>query len=273
MSCLQRHFPSSLVSIEGHQAIIKGNCNEHVKRLPDSSIDVIITSPPYNIGVAYNSYKDDLSQTDYLHWLSGLSKQLARVLREGGSLFLNVGSTNVNPWLAHDVASAFREDFRLQNNIIWAKSVSIGDDSFGHFKPVNSRRFLNNTYENIFHFSKTGSVEIDRLAVGVPFKDKSNVARWGHKSDKRCAGNIWHIPYKTVSSKAEKFNHPAGFPEELPVRCLKLHGGKELTVLDPFLGAGTTLVAAEKLGYYGIGFEMDPEYADAAIKRIAGCIS
>src|SRR5690606_1924398 len=94
--------------------------------------------------------------------------------------FLNIGATNKNPWLAFDVASQAREIFHLQNHIIWAKSISIGDDTIGHFKPITSQRFLNNLYEDVFHFTKTGAVALDRRAIGVPFKYKSNIKRFGH---------------------------------------------------------------------------------------------
>ncbi|MCH4025611.1 MAG: site-specific DNA-methyltransferase [Acetobacter fabarum] len=262
-------FPRNVTHV-GKQTIVHGSCLKQIKRLPDASVDVIITSPPYNIGIAYRSYDDTMPRKEYLKWLSRLSKQLSRVLKEDGSFFLNVGSTSSDPWIALEVASSFRNDFILQNNIIWTKSISIDEQSFGHFKPINSARYLNNNYENIFHFSKTGKTIIDRLAVGVPFKDKTNISRWGHTLDKRCAGNVWHIPYKTVSSKTQKFNHPASFPEELPMRCMKLHGGEDLVVLDPFLGSGTTLVAAEKLGHHGIGFEIDDSYVETSVARVEG---
>lgn len=190
------------------------------------------------------------------------------MLKDSGSFFLNVGSTNTDPWLSFDVAAAFRESFVLQNTIIWAKSVSIGCDTVGHFKPITSHRFLNQNHESIFHFTKTGAIRIDRLAVGVPFKDKSNIARWGHERDRRCAGNVWFIPYKTVQSKTQKFNHPAGFPIDLPIRCIKLHGADGGMVLDPFAGTGTTLLAAENLGCDGIGIEIDREYASTAHERL-----
>jgi site-specific DNA-methyltransferase (adenine-specific) len=179
-----------------------------------------------------------------------------------------VGSTNSDPWIAQDVASAFRDVFVLQNHIIWVKSISIGDDTVGHFKPISSQRFLNHNHESLFHFTKFGGVPLDRIGVGVPFKDKSNIVRWGHKSDRRCAGNVWFIPYKTVKSRSQKFDHPAGFPVGLPERCIRLHGMKHATVLDPFLGAGTTLVAAQRLACDGIGIEIDGAYAKTAAERI-----
>ena len=130
-------------------------------------------------------------------------------------------------------------------------------------------RGISNNHEAVFHFTKEGDVKIDRLAIGVPFKDKTNIARWGHKKDRRCAGNAWFIPYPTVRLKSQKFDHPAGFPVELPERCIRLHGYEEgLSVLDPFLGAGSTLVASARLGCEGIGIEIDRQYADAALERL-----
>jgi site-specific DNA-methyltransferase (adenine-specific) len=251
------------------QTIVHGDCLKELQATAGESVDVVVTSPPYNIGVAYQSYDDNRPMNDYLEWLKGIGSEIKRVLKQDGSFFLNVGSTNVSPWIAFDVAFALRDIFVLQNTILWVKSLSIGEDTVGHFKPISSQRFLNNNHESIFHFTGSGSVTVDRLAIGVPFKDKSNIARRGHEQDRRCAGNVWFIPYKTVQSKAEKFGHPAGFPTELPARCIKLHGvTSETMVLDPFAGTGTTLVAAASLGCRGIGIEIDRHYAEKAAERL-----
>src|SRR5262249_18418057 len=147
-------------------------------------------------------------------------------LKPRGSFFLNIGGTNKDPWIAADVAVALRDVFRLQNHIIWVKAIAIDGRMTGHYKPVNSKRFLNHAHESIFHFTPNGDVEIERLAIGVPFEDKSNIERRGHAEDLHCAGDAWFIPYKTVQSGVEKFDHPAGFPVELAARCIKLHGLK-----------------------------------------------
>ncbi len=252
----------------GRQKIELGDCVLRLAAMRDASVDVIVTSPPYNIGVAYRSYRDRRPRASYLAWLAGIGAELLRVLKPGGSFFLNVGSTGADPWISLDVASAFRDKFALQNHIVWAKSLSIGNDTVGHFKPISSRRFLNHNHEAIYHFTRFGDVLIDRLAIGVPFKDKSNIERWGHKTDRRCGGNVWFIPYKTVRSKAQKYDHPAGFPVELPAKCIELHGVADAVVLDPFLGTGTTLVAAERLGCRGLGIEVDPTYAETAVLRL-----
>jgi DNA methylase len=102
----------------------------------------------------------------------------------------------------------------------------------------------------------------------MPFQDKSNIARRGHERDLRCRGNTWFIPYSTVKSKAQKFNHPGTFPVELPLWCIYLHGGSSPTVLDPFAGTGTTLVAARLAGVQGIGIDIDPAYIETAKLRV-----
>jgi site-specific DNA-methyltransferase (adenine-specific) len=252
----------------GTQTIHIGDCGTVLQGLPERTVDVVVTSPPYNIGLRYNSYDDGGERGTYLAWMGEIAALLARVLKDDGSFFLNIAGTNSDPWIAWDVANAMRETFRLQNSIIWVKSISIADRSFGHFKPVNSRRYLNHTHEMIFHFTKAGATQVDRLAVGVPFQDKSNIARWGHAADRRCAGDVWFIPYETIRSKGQRHHHPSPFPLELPERCIRLHGKADATVLDPFLGIGSTLLAAQRLGCVGIGIEVDRAYAEAAVRRL-----
>lgn len=257
----------------GRHKIVLSDCVTYLQGMEANLVDVCVTSPPYNIGVAYQSHNDRMPKAAYLAWMGTIAFEIARVLRPDGSFFLNVGGTNVDPWIATEVAHQFANAFQLQNNIIWVKSVTVGGETFGHFKPITSKRFLNNNFESIFHFTKTGSTPIDRLSIGAPFKDKSNIARWGHAEDRRCDGNVWFIPYKTVRSKAQKFDHPAGFPVDLPLRCIYMHGKKSAVVLDPFMGAGTTLVAAERAGATGIGIEIDSAYAQTAASRLQDEVS
>lgn len=256
------------MSVIGDQEIIVADCLSYMRTMAACSVDAVVYSPPYNIGIKYHVYNDKKPRDAYIAWLRDISIEIARILRPDGSYFLNMGSTNIDPWMEIDVAQSLRNIMVLQNRIIWVKSISIGDDTVGHFKPINSKRFLNHNHETIFHFTLTGEVTIDRLAVGVPFKDKSNISRRGHAQDKRCAGNVRFIPYDTVQSKQEKFDHPAGFPVGLAEFCIKLSGIQSGVVLDPFVGTGTTLVAAAKLGWKGIGIEIDQKYADTALARL-----
>jgi site-specific DNA-methyltransferase (adenine-specific) len=256
-----------------------GDCVAGMAQLPDDCIDLAVTSPPYNLGIKYGKYSDTDTRDAYLQWSTKWAAEVRRVLKPHGSLFLNIGSAPSSPMLPHELVMRLREVFILQNVIHWIKSITIenrdGDvSSYGHFKPISSKRFLNDCHEYIFHFTKTGHVEIDRLAVGVPYQDKSNIARWSHTrgGDARCRGNTWFIPYETIQNRAKERPHPATFPIQLAEWCIKLHGVKRIeTMLDPFLGIGNSAVAAQRCGVKEfIGFEIDEEYLAEAKRRVAG---
>lgn len=248
--------------------LICGDCRAVLPRLPERSVDVVVTSPPYNLGLPYSRYDDSLSETAYLGWMVQMAGQVRRVMRDNASFFLNITGSPAEPWLPFELIVRLRELFVLQNHITWIKSVAVGANSVGHFKPVGGKRFLHHNHEHIFHLTITGEVKLDRLAIGVPFKDKSNIARRGHPQDLRCRGNTWFIPYETVQTRADKFHHPAGFPVTLPRWCIRLHGATDALVLDPFMGTGSTLVAAELEGARGIGIELAEEYVRIAKRRI-----
>lgn len=174
---------------------------EALKTLASGSVSCAITSPPYNIGKTYNTHTDN--RDDYLPWLQTVFTELKRTLKNDGHFFLQMGGIATNPLIPNEVLSrALASGWMLQNQIVWVKSISIGEDSYGPFTPVNSSRFVNQTYEFIFHLTKTGQQPIDRLSIGVPFADKSNIERFAHKHDVRCRGNVWYIPYATHSFAA-----------------------------------------------------------------------
>jgi len=237
------------------------------KELDDKSINIVVTSPPYNIGVEYNSYNDSKEFGEYLDWIEEIAKDCFRVLKDDGSFFFNIGDKVSDQLKAFEVAKRISKYFKLQNTIHWIKSIAVPEKgiTIGHYKPVNSERFLNNCHEYIFHFTKTGSVRLNKLAVGVPYADKSNIGRYSD-IDARDRGNTWFFNYETV---AESKLHPAEFPLDLPLMCIKLHGfNKNTVVLDPFMGSGTTAVAAHRLGCKYIGFEIDEHYIKLAESRL-----
>ena len=253
------------------------DCVEGMARLPFAAIDLVVTSPPYNLDINYGKYSDRQDRKSYLKWCGLWAAQVRRVLKADGSFFLNVGAAPSNPMLPHQLVMQFSELFVLQNTIHWIKSISIEDKttalrSHGHFKPISSKRFLHDCHEYLFHFSIEGKVELDRLAIGVPYADKSNIARWSHTqgSDLRCRGNTWFVPYKTIQSRRQERPHPATFPVQLAEWCIKLHGAERVgTMLDPFLGIGNSAVAARKCEIEKfIGFEIDEKYLIEARRRI-----
>lgn len=228
-----------------------------------------------------NRYQDTLSQVEYLTWIDAWVAAAARVLRPDGSLFLNVGAKPSDPWTALDVAQAVRPHLRLQNLIHWIKSIAIErssagaaagltkDLAVGHYKPINSDRFLNDCHEFIFHFTPHGSTALDRLALGVPYQDQSNVGRWRAGAEGvRCRGNTWFIPYETIQRRDRDRPHPATFPSRLPEQCLRLHGLDRIQLaMDPFTGLGSTAVACARLGINFVGSDLDESYLKVAVER------
>ena len=275
------------------------DCITGMSRLADESVDLVVTSPPYNLGISYRKYSDRQDRRSYLGWCGEWAGEVRRVLKSDGSFFLNIGAAPSNPMLPHEIVMTLRGSFVLQNTIHWIKSIAIEEfcshrpvagqanaaprtghrpvatnaRSFGHFKPINSRRFLNDCHEYVFHFTKSGRVELNRLALGVPYVDKSNIARWRHTrgDDLRCRGNTWFVPYETIQNREEERPHPATFPVQLVEWCIKLHGASRIeTMLDAFLGIGNSAVAAQRCGVERfIGFEIDEAYLAEAQRRIA----
>ncbi len=258
------------------------DCIKGIKIMKKQSLlaDVIITSPPYNIGKKYNQYNDEKPREKYLDMIELVAEECSNIMNKSSSFFLNVGGKPSDMWIPLDIAHRFRKKLILQNVIHWVKSISlpkkdagnyqniIGDISVGHYKPVNSNRYLNNCHEYIFHFTKNGDVELDKLAIGVPYQDKSNIGRWKMATDDlRPRGNTWFIPYETIRKSR---SHPTIFPLKLPEMCLKLHGLEKIKlVMDPFMGIGSTAIACKKLGINYIGFEMDKSYIEIARKSLS----
>ena len=250
--------------------------------LEKGSVDVVVTSPPYNLGTAYKAYDDSVPRREYLDWLEEWVSVVRGVLHDEGSLFLNIGAKPSDPTVPFEVLARMQNHLKLQNVIHWVKSIAIekeavgnypgitGNIAVGHYKPINSPRYLSDCHEYVFHLTKRGDVKLDRLAVGVEYQDKSNIGRWkSAKQDRRCRGNTWFVPYTTIRSRDKQRPHPATFPVELPRMCARLHGlDRTNTVMDPFLGIGTAAVACVDLGVDFIGFETDHAYFQEARRRL-----
>ena len=239
------------------------------ENLAPKSVSVVVTSPPFNLGIRYNSHEDNLPWEKYVEWLEKVFVEIQRVLRDDGSFFLNVGSSRRKPWNAMRIAEVAGKYFVLQNEIVWVKAITVEGETHGHFSPVVGNRFLNHSFEMIFHFTRDGKRPLDRLAVGVKYNDPKNQVRSKSHSNLRCGGDVWFIPYETIQGESEKGYHPAIFPVELAKRCIELAGiGKETVVLDPFCGEGSTLVAAKNLGVTAIGIDIDPVYCEQTRRRL-----
>tara|TARA_B100000424_G_scaffold251902_1_gene227759 strand:+ start:855 stop:1646 length:792 start_codon:yes stop_codon:yes gene_type:complete len=249
------------------------DCLNVLPTLSDKSVDLIITSPPYNIGRSYNKYNDN--RKDYVSWLIKIFNDCCRILKTDGHLFLNLSSTKNYPFACYKIAEQL--DWQLQNNIIWAKSIEIDGYVRGYSTPTSSKRYLQNGWEHIFHFTKNGNTEIDLEWSGVPYNtDYNNAVRNEKRSGKswRTTTTCWYYTYKSKATKeinrqitGDKL-HPAIYPNSLVEKCIKVSGLKKGIVLDPFMGTGTTGLVAKKYNLNFTGIEIDQDYFEFAKQRI-----
>lgn len=228
--------------------IYQYDCMTFTKMLDTESIDLIVTSPPYKDKDGYD-----------INYLTGLFKELHRVAKSESLFFLNFGhlaEDKFRPFQTCD--AAIRGGWKLNDTITWVKN---------HYSPIRGTKHLNNLTEFIFILYKDKMPALDRLSIGVPYRDKSNVGRYADK-DLKCGGNVWHINYETISNKDDKL-HPDRFPPELPARCIKLSGIKQGSIVfDPFAGSGTTALSAKNLGMRFVGAEKNINYFEIAKKRL-----
>lgn len=229
--------------------LINGDCRIEMAKFENEFFDLCITSPPYK---NENEYSEELIRHSF--------QEIYRLLKKNTLFYLNFGA------LANDKFRPFRVcqialeiGFKLNDTIIWVKN---------HYKPIQGRRRVNNLSEFIFVLYKGEMPELNRLAIGIPYVDKSNAKRFNGGLNLHCAGNVWYINYETINHSDQK-PHPDRFPTELPLRCIKLCGYPITTILDPFCGSGTTGLASKILGKKFIGIEKDNEIYQRAISRLS----
>lgn len=231
--------------------------SERMPEVPSGSVDVIVTSPPYNRGKRYHPrYSDRLPEEDYHRLLLRVFGECHRVLAPGGAFFLNIGDSAGDQGKSERVCQWAQEaGFVRFQTLVWVKTL-LGK---GHFTPSGRGRSFSNVFEHIFLLSKGPRPRLDVMAIGIPYADKSNIGRYG-THDLRDAGNVWFIPYRETTGPVEKKGHEAPFPVELPWRALRCVP-QARRALDPFAGTGATLAAAQSLGIEGIGYEPFPRVA------------
>ncbi len=232
---------------------------EYMSELEDESIDLVITSPPYNRGKTYSSdfgefHNDKMVDTEYYSFLTTIWSECYRVAKSSALFFLNIGDSAGDQGKSEKVAqSAENASWKRIQDIVWVKSF-LGK---GHYTPSGGNQRLNNLWEHIFLFAKnTKEYKIDPKAIGIPYTDKSNIGRYSD-TDLRDPGNVWLIPYVKTTGATIKKGHEAPFPIGLPYKCIKMVPNVK-TVLDPFGGTCSTLAASLKLGIRGYAYEKYP---------------
>ena len=266
--------------------LIHGDCLEKMKDIPDGSIDLIVTSPPYNIGKNYGIYKDNLPLDDYYKWLTSCCTEMFRVIKPNRSIFINICDIGVSNKDAEGerrigergnfyviphhvvVISEFIKMKHAQylNPIIWKKpsnhtSQFGGNARFCGTYPYPANCHIPSEIEYILHFRKNGKFE--KVDKDIKSISKLSKERWMELSSQ-----VWEF-----NGVSRTKSHPAQYPIELPKRCVEGWSFCKDVVLDPFMGSGTTGVACINTNRNFIGIEQEQKYVDIANNRIKDAAS
>jgi len=238
--------------------IICADCIKTLKKMPNESVDIIITSPPYNFEMKYDNYKDKKGWNKYFEFLNSVWKECHRVLKKGGRICINVQPLFSEYIPSHHIISKQLLDlgFLWKTEILWDKhNYNAKYTAWGSWKSP-SMPYLKYTWEFIEVFCKESQK-----------KEKTNGEETDLTGDefKKWVYAKWDIAPEKNMKEAE---HPAMFPEEIPRRLIKLFSYINDIVLDPFNGVGTTTAVAKKLSRHFIGVDISKKYCEYAKQRL-----
>lgn len=232
-----------------------GDCRQLLKEVPDESVNLVVTSPPYNIGKPYGKYKDKIALNNWEELINDVTQEVHRILTPDGSFFLNLSPVPFGegkeilplPYIGYKI---FKDnDFYLRNMITW---------TFNNMQNCTNR--LSGRYENILWGVKDINNYVFNLdEIRIPYITQNDKRLEGGKG--RNPTDVWYFDrVNNMTKKKLNLSHPTVYPLPMIMRILKMSSNPGDTILDPFLGSGTTLVAAKILGRNGIGFELDENY-------------
>ncbi len=229
---------------------------EAMGELPDCSVHLMVTSPPYNVG---KDYDQDLGLGEYLAFLERVWCESLRVLVPGGRMCINVANLGRKPYLplhAYISEQANRLGFLMRGEIIWNKAASASPSTaWGSWKSA-SNPILRDVHEYILVFCK------GMFKRPNPEKRASTITRDEFLEYNK---SVWNFP----AEMARKVGHPAPFPVELPRRLIQMYTFENEVILDPFMGSGQTALAALKSGRHYVGYEVEEKYVALASQRIS----
>jgi DNA modification methylase len=229
--------------------------SEHMEELPDNSVHLMVTSPPYNVGKEYDK---GLTLDEYKSLLANVFKEVYRVLIPGGRACINVANLGRKPYIplnALIVQSMLDIGFLMRGEIIWDKGPSAAASTAWGSWCSPSNPTLRDVHEYIIIFSKDTFSRHKPKARNISITREEFLA-W--------TKSVWSFP----AESATKIGHPAPFPVELPLRLVKLYTFEGEVVLDPFMGSGTTAIAALQTNRYYVGYDIEANYVELAEKRI-----
>jgi DNA modification methylase len=229
--------------------------SEKMSELPDNSIHLMVTSPPYNVGKDYDS---NLSLEEYRDLLKRVFQETYRVLVPGGRACVNIANLGRKPYLplhSYIIEDMHKIGFLMRGEVIWNKASSASQSfAWGSWLSATNPT-LRDVHEYILIFSKEG------FARKKPVNRKPTITK---EEFMEFTKSIWTFS----AERARRVGHPAPFPVELPYRLIQLYTFEGEVVLDPFVGSGTTCVAALKTNRKYVGYDTDKKYCDLAENRI-----
>jgi len=269
------------LSLASHR-LIEGDAIAALDEVPDSSCGLVVTSPPYNVGKEYER-ENRMSLDEYLLWLDPIVEKICNKVKSDGHICWQVGNFVKNgqvfPLDYYFYKMIMDRGFKLRNRIIW------------HFNfGLHAVRRFSGRYETVLWFSKSDDYYFNLEPVLVPqiYPGKRHSSGKGAKAGKP-SGNpkgknpsdfwtfdarevfvsdpIWDLP-NVKAGHPEKTIHPCSFPSELAERCILALTKPSDVVLDPFVGSGTTVIAAAKHNRVGVGIDKSKRYIDVARRRL-----
>lgn len=243
------------MSLWANQVYMASSTDMH--HIPDGSVGLAFTSPPYNVG---KDYEDDISLDEYRDLIRNVASEVYRVLKPGGRYVINVANLGRKPYIplhAFFYDLHMKQGFLPMGEIIWQKARGAsGNCAWGSWRSAAAPR-LRDIHEYLLVFAKQ--------LYSRPDKGKSTIER---DEFMESTLSIWEIP----AESAKRVGHPAPFPVELASRVIKLFSYQDDVVLDPFVGSGTTCVAAKMLHRNYVGYDISSDYCVLATNRIAQAV-
>ena len=249
--------------------IYNADCLELMAKMPNEFIDLTVTSPPYNVGIDYDNYNDNKSEQDYWQFTESWLKELSRVTKIGGRIYINIpvmGNNSEmkkrNNYLFHlpQYLSIIRKCFSLREMIIWIKSYAEYDENIfcGGSTTWGSWQSPSNPFCRSF---SEFIIVSHKLMSRLQHNGKTDLTK---EEFLKYTKNIWFLPTET-----NRIGHPAPFPYELPFRCIKLYSYINDLIFDPFVGSGTTCLVARDLHRNYIGCDVSKKYIEIANGRLS----
>ena len=253
-SCQEKF--KNLTKMQYLNKIINGDVLEVLGKIPDNTVHLAITSPPYNVGKDYDSHNDKMDYREYLNWLNEVWIETKRILVPGGRFCLNIAPTGIKDFVPihQDFTNQLRKlGMIFRTEIIWYKQTMLKRTAWGSFKSPSNPHIVP-SWEYVLIFSK-GQNKLE----GNP--EDADITK---EEFMKFSDGMWYIPPET-----QRNGHPAPFPEELIYRLIKFYSYKGNTVLDMFGGTGTVAVVAKKTYRNFIHIDISKEYCKVAAKRLS----